>query len=405
MYHIFVENLSKDYRIYDRPIDRLIEAITRRPRNKLFKALTDVSFVIEPNHSLGIIGDNGAGKSTLLKILAGTLTPSEGRVTVTGRVAALLELGAGFHPEFTGRQNISLTCSLLGIPADEIEGREPEIIDFSGLGEFIDRPVKTYSSGMYVRLGFAIATSVDPDILIIDEALAVGDLRFQKKCIDRMSRFKERGKTMLFCSHSMYHIQEICDSVLWLDHGTLQRRGPTDAVVAEYEDYCRAKAASYRSKAHDESVFFQTSDEVAKDCNILSVSMETPEGEPVAELTPFMDLVVRLEVQVNVDDVWPQFGVAFLMSDETIFTASLTHRDGIKCGPYCADQKVTVRLHIHELPIKSGSYKLLGGIADQNGLLWYDIQQIWPVTVRRGDEGIGLVTYRRTWSIDAEAAA
>ena len=191
---IEVENLTKQYRVYLKPFDRLKEALIRRPCHELVEALGDVSFRVTPGDTLGVIGENGAGKSTLLKILAGTVRPTSGNVAKQGRIAALLELGSGFHPEFSGRQNIYLNAALLGLGEKEIKEREESIIEFSELGDVIDRPVKTYSSGMYVRLGFSIATSVDPDVLIIDEALSVGDQRFLKKCVDRMMGFKKREK-------------------------------------------------------------------------------------------------------------------------------------------------------------------------------------------------------------------
>jgi ABC-type polysaccharide/polyol phosphate transport system ATPase subunit len=240
-YSVEVHNVSKTYRLYDRPVDRLKEAVLRRPFHRPFQPLREVSFVVPQGGILGIIGDNGAGKSTLLKILAGTLTPSTGQVLHRGRVAALLELGAGFHQEFSGRQNIYLNASLLGLSDAEIGQREAGIIEFSELAEFIDRPVKTYSSGMYVRLAFSIATSVDPDILIIDEALSVGDAHFQKKCVNRMMQFKEQGKTMLFCTHSMYQIQELCDQVLWLDHGAMQRLDSATEVINAYNAHLESR--------------------------------------------------------------------------------------------------------------------------------------------------------------------
>ena len=187
---ITVSNLHKDFKIYDSPQDRLWEIVLRKPRHQLYHVLTDISFALPDGKSLGIIGDNGAGKSTLLKLLVGTLQPSSGTVQLNGQVAALLELGAGFHPEFTGRRNIFLNASLLGVPDDNIAELEKDIIEFSELDYFIDRPVKTYSSGMYVRLAFSIATMVRPDILVIDEALSVGDMAFQRKCVERMNQFQ-----------------------------------------------------------------------------------------------------------------------------------------------------------------------------------------------------------------------
>ena len=241
MFRVNVQNVHKAYKIYEKPHDRLLEALLRKPRHTVFKALEDISFYLGIGQSLGVIGDNGAGKSTLLKLLAGTVRPTAGAIEINGRVAALLELGAGFHPEFTGRQNIHLNASLLGIPELEIREKEHEIIKFAELETFIDRPVRTYSSGMHVRLAFSIATTVEPDILIIDEALAVGDMAFKRKCVQRMNRFKEQGKTMLFCSHSMYHVQELCDKVIWLENGKIRKAGTCDEVVGMYEDLCNRR--------------------------------------------------------------------------------------------------------------------------------------------------------------------
>ncbi|MBN2232445.1 MAG: ATP-binding cassette domain-containing protein [Deltaproteobacteria bacterium] len=229
--------LTKFYRVYPRPVDRLKEVLLRRPCHQRVEALGEVSVSIGAGETWGLIGDNGAGKSTFLKLLAGTVTPSAGELEIHGRVAALLELGSGFHPEFSGRRNIYLNAALLGLTEAEIRRREPEIIAFAELEEMIDRPVKTYSSGMYVRLAFAIATSVDPDILIIDEALAVGDNHFQRKCIARLMEFRRRGKTILFCSHSLYLINELCGLCLWLAGGTVRQAGDAAAVVAAYQSY------------------------------------------------------------------------------------------------------------------------------------------------------------------------
>ena len=275
MFQVIVEELGKDYRIYARPVDRLLEAILRKPRHRALSAVQGVSFNLLRGQSLGIIGDNGAGKSTLLKLLVGTVSPTAGKMAMSGRVTALLELGAGFHPEFSGRQNIFMNASLLGLSPEEIGEKEEDIIAFSGLGEFIDRPVKTYSSGMYVRLGFAIATSVDPDILIIDEALAVGDMAFQRKCIDRMNLFREQGKTMIFCSHSMYHVKELCDKTLWLDHGRMKGMGPTIELVARYEDFSRGKEVAGRATEK------QYPEVLSEECRILSISLESADGEAV----------------------------------------------------------------------------------------------------------------------------
>jgi lipopolysaccharide transport system ATP-binding protein len=182
-----------------------------------------------------VIGNNGAGKSTLLKLLAGTLQPTTGRLHLQGRVTAILELGAGFHPDFSGRDNLMFAGSFMGISQESLARLAPSIIDFSELHDAIDRPVKTYSSGMVVRLAFALVTAVQPEVLIIDEALAVGDQHFQRKCIARIQQFREAGCTILFCSHSMYHIRQLCGRVLWLADGRLKAMGETEQVLAAYD--------------------------------------------------------------------------------------------------------------------------------------------------------------------------
>lgn len=235
---IRAKNLGKTYRIYERPLDRLRQFLAgnRRQYGRAFCALSDVSFTLPKGEVLGVIGNNGAGKSTLLQLVCGILQPGTGEIAVNGRVAALLELGAGFNPEFTGRENIFLNAAVLGLPQQEIEARYADIVEFSGIGDFIEQPVKTYSSGMYVRLAFSIATSVEPDILVIDEALSVGDGAFARKSFDRIMALRGRGTTILFCSHSMYHIEAICDQVLWLERGQMKRLGAPSQVTSEYRN-------------------------------------------------------------------------------------------------------------------------------------------------------------------------
>lgn len=229
-----VQGLGKCYRIYASPRARLKEMLLGRPAHVPHWALRDVSFELRPGDSVGIIGDNGAGKSTLLKLVAGTLRPTTGRVAANGRLTAILELGAGFHPEFTGRDNIFFAGTLMGIGRAELERRCDDIVAFAELEQSIDQPVKTYSSGMFVRLAFSLVTSVEPEILIVDEALAVGDQHFQKRCIDRMADFARRGVTILFCSHSMHHIHQFCGRALWLEEGTVVADGVAEEVIKAY---------------------------------------------------------------------------------------------------------------------------------------------------------------------------
>jgi lipopolysaccharide transport system ATP-binding protein len=234
---IQAQGLSKTYRLYDRPHHRLLQSLAgeRRRYYREFSALNNVSFELQRGETLGIIGTNGAGKSTLLQLLCGTLQPSDGHVQVQGRIAALLELGAGFNPEFTGRENLTINAAILGLTPRQIEERTEDIIAFADIGDFIDRPVKTYSSGMYVRLAFSVVVHVDPQILIVDEALAVGDALFQFKCMSRMRRMLDDGVSLLFTSHDISAIKALCQRTLWLEKGQTRMLGATPEVTRAYD--------------------------------------------------------------------------------------------------------------------------------------------------------------------------
>lgn len=236
---IQVEGLSKCYHIYDRPRDRLLQMLGRGKKQyfREFWALRDASFSVKRGETVGIIGRNGSGKSTLLQMICGTVAPSIGTVVTHGRVAALLELGAGFNVEFTGRENVMLNAAILGFPAQDMQARMAQVLEFSELGDFLDQPVKTYSSGMYARLAFSIAIHVDPDILIVDEALSVGDARFVAKCMRRIKEIKERGTTILFVSHDVGSIRTLCERVVWLDKGRLVEQGDVFPVTGRYMEF------------------------------------------------------------------------------------------------------------------------------------------------------------------------
>jgi lipopolysaccharide transport system ATP-binding protein len=243
---ISVKNLSKYYQIYDTPRDRLKQFILPRlqplfcmtPRQYFteFKALHDISFEVKRGETVGIIGRNGSGKSTLLQLICGTLAPTHGSIQTHGRVAALLELGSGFNPEFTGRENVYMNASVLGLNREEIDARYPDIVNFADIGDFIDQPVKTYSSGMMVRLAFAVIAHVDADILVIDEALAVGDAVFTQKCMRFLRNFQERG-TLLFVSHDMGSVLNLCERAVWLDKGQLRIMGESKEIAEKYLQY------------------------------------------------------------------------------------------------------------------------------------------------------------------------
>ena len=234
-----VKNLSKIYRIYRNPIDRIRElySIRRRAYHDKFSALEDINFEVFRGETVGIIGPNGSGKSTLLEIIAGTLSPTTGSVEKEGTIAALLELGAGFNPAFSGRDNVYLNASILGIPKQQVEERFSDILSFADIGEFIDHPVSTYSSGMYVRLAFATAISTDPNILIVDEALAVGDIRFQRKCFRRFQEMQDEGRTILFVSHAVELVQAHCSRAIFLNHGRVCEAGDPKIVIQAYLEH------------------------------------------------------------------------------------------------------------------------------------------------------------------------
>ncbi|MDR6971586.1 ABC transporter ATP-binding protein [Leifsonia shinshuensis] len=233
---VSVEHVSKKFRLYHERNQSIKSAIMRGriSLHEDFQALKDVSFDVPAGSTFGLIGSNGSGKSTLLKCLAKIYYPEQGRITMNGRMAALLEVGSGFHQELSGRENVFLNGSILGMSRKEITRKFDEIVEFSGVSEFIDQPVKNYSTGMYVRLGFAIAINVDPDILVVDEVLAVGDAEFQEKCRQKFAEFKAVGKTVILVSHSMDQVQDMCDSVAWLNHGELLAVGDAESTVEAY---------------------------------------------------------------------------------------------------------------------------------------------------------------------------
>lgn len=236
---ISVNHVTKTYQLYDKPSHRLWQALWggKRKYYQEFTAVSDINFSLKKGEVLGVVGVNGAGKSTLLQLIAGTLEPSSGSLKTHGRIAALLELGSGFNLEFTGRENIYLNAATLGLQKAEIDQRIDEIIHFADIGMHIDQPVKTYSSGMHMRLAFSIATSVDPDILIIDEALSVGDGAFARRSFDRIMKIRDRGATVLFCSHTLFHVDVFCNRALWIHHGRVQQLGPVAQVVPRYQEF------------------------------------------------------------------------------------------------------------------------------------------------------------------------
>ena len=242
-YAIELKHITKTYAMYAKPTDRLKEALDfrRRSYHDTFYALNDVNIHVKKGEMIGFIGENGSGKSTLLKIITGVLTPTSGEMQINGNIAALLELGSGFNPEYSGYDNIYLNGMVLGFTKEQVDEMVDDIISFADIGDHLYQPVKTYSSGMFVRLAFAVAINVDPEILIVDEALAVGDLEFQLKCMEKFTEFRNAGKTILFVSHDVNAVRRFCDRVYWLKNGVVENEGETMEVTEEYENFLKRK--------------------------------------------------------------------------------------------------------------------------------------------------------------------
>lgn len=265
---IRVENLSKCYAIYDKPRDRLAQMLLfgRRKFYREFWALRNISFEVKRGETVGIIGRNGSGKSTLLQLICGTLAQTSGTIHTCGRVAALLELGSGFNPEFTGRENVYMNAKVLGLSDEEIDQRMSAIETFADIGDFINQPVKTYSSGMYVRLAFAVAINVDPEILVVDEALAVGDIRFQLKCQRKMDELRDRGTTILLVSHAGGDVVRLCSRAIWLDEGSVRSQGEAKTVVEEYNAFMMHEVGLQSVPS-----FAQTRDEISGQTSLMPI--------------------------------------------------------------------------------------------------------------------------------------
>jgi len=368
-----VSELGKLYKLYDTPRARLRALVTGRELHRPHWALRDVSFSLERGQCLGVIGVNGAGKSTLLKLIAGTLQPTTGSIHRggNGRVTAILELGAGFHPDFTGRENLRFASALIGISAGEVARLEDSIISFAEIEDAIDRPVKTYSSGMTVRLAFSLVTAVEPDILIIDEALAVGDQHFQKKCVERIDSFRRNGCTILFCSHSQYHIRQVCNAALWLDGGSTRVIGPTEMVLAAYESHVRLLDARQPAAAGEASPALPAP--TALDPSRRGVIRELTIG-PLGGGTPPVLQGDSLEVSVVAHvagDEQPNFAVMLEQVGGVGITSVATHVDGT-CASRRPDGMWQVTVTFPDLPLHSGEYVVSAYLFDAHGILVYD---------------------------------
>jgi teichoic acid transport system ATP-binding protein len=362
--------VEKSYRIFSRPADRLRQYFLgkRRTLYREFHALHKVTFSLARGECIAFVGENGSGKSTLLQILAGTLQPSRGKVAVHGRVVALLELGAGFNPEFTGRENVLLNAAIMGFSEGEIRARQDEIFEFSGIQEFIDMPVKTYSSGMYVRLAFAIAVSVNPEVLIVDEALAVGDAAFQYKCLQRIKELQEQGTGIIYVTHDTISAKQIADRVGWLDHGHLRAFGEAISVITEYESFLRTRMG--------ERVLPKLGLESARDPHARAVirqaSFYDGRGDTLKDQITFgtkLQIKIAYEVLAECGDGF-LLGVAMYRNDGTYVCGIHTGLDNFAIPHEIGNHSATVIFE--ELRVISGEYFFNVGIFDKSGLVRWD---------------------------------
>ncbi|MBK8535941.1 MAG: ABC transporter ATP-binding protein [Candidatus Competibacteraceae bacterium] len=376
-------DLSKVYRLYHQPIDRLKELLFQQQRHTDFVALQGVSFELPHGRTLGVVGDNGAGKSTLLQLIAGTLTPTGGIVECDGSVLGLLELGVGFHAEFTGRQNIFLYGDVLGLSRRLLQARFDEIVAFAELEAFIDRPLKTYSTGMRMRLAFSLIASLDPDLLIVDEALSVGDVYFQKKCIDRMMEFKNRGRAILFCSHSLYQVSMFCDETLWLREGRIHLYGETDRVIPAYEAWQAQRSAQRQD----------TEMEMHSNLPARIVSLELLNELPCQRGA---DLRFRLRLESTRDDLPFHVTLSIKMDDGRGVYVTGTHLSG---KPPLRGQHREILITYPQIPLLGGLYSAHARIFDDQGLMVYHEKVLPNLEVRKDSHELGICYLENRWEI------
>lgn len=361
-----VNNLSKRYEIYNSPKDRLLQLIFRKKRKfyKEFWALRDISFELKSGETMGIIGLNGAGKSTLLQLICGTLNPSNGAIQSNARISALLELGAGFNSEFTGRENAIMNCALQGMGRDEIDEKLPLIENFAGIGDYIDQPVKFYSSGMFARLAFSAAIHTNPTLLIIDEALSVGDMAFQEKSISRMKELRESGTSILYVSHSITSVRNFCDKALWLDKGQVRAFGERLAICDEYQrevegmvGHTISNEASHRHVARLDELL-----NLERSLKILTVSTDKSHY--------LMGEDIQLEIQLHFIKTPNSYGIGIIIYDEkgNIVSILNTLRDELTCRIRKEQWTLVIKNH-HLGP---GVYSITVSIPDGDAMFSYD---------------------------------
>jgi ABC-type polysaccharide/polyol phosphate transport system ATPase subunit len=386
--------VSKKFRLIKERNNSLKATILRGRRVVAddFWALRGVSFEVYQGETFGLIGENGSGKSTMLKCLTGILRPNEGSVAVHGKVSALLELGAGFHPELSGRENVFLNGAILGLSQKELRRRFDEIVEFAGIGQFIDEPVKNYSSGMYVRLGFSVAINVDPDVLLVDEVLAVGDEGFQRKCNEKFADLRSHGKTIVLVSHGMSTVQNLCDRVAWFSHGQLMQAGPPNEVIEAYVETVQVN---------------REVDELGRprwgsgEGRITEVELLDGDRQPATKLHGGEPALLRIHYQMEQAIERPVFSLAIHTIDG--FVVSGPKSRDVGCVPEKLNGTGRVDVTFDELRLLPGTYDLTVALTDYSSLHAYDVRHdIVRFDVERGafQEDAGVVALGGRWEVD-----
>ncbi len=386
---IEAENLGKCYRMRGLGPPTLFGALrdfaTRRKPGE-FWAIRNATFSIPKGCTVGVIGPNGAGKSSTLGLAAGTITPTEGRIRAHGRISSLLELGAGFHPDLTGRENVFLNAALLGIAREDIRKRFDAILDFSGLHDFIDQPVKHYSSGMYVRLGFAVATEVDPDILLVDEVLAVGDIAFQLKCLDRIRQFQKRGKTLMFVSHALQTVEEFCDEAFLIHKGQLVDRGdPASVILNMIRNHSGEGGGIYAQEFGSREVEFT------------HVRLLDAQGEEALQFTSGQPLTVEIHYTAHQRVEKPVFGYSLKTANGMYLYGSNTQIDAHDI-PVLEPGPGSFRFRFAPLLLREGNYFLSLSLHSWDHATQYHRREDWyPFGVRNNNDAPGILTLPTLW--------
>jgi ABC-2 type transport system ATP-binding protein len=396
---IVAENVSRRFRVYPQRHVTLKESIVRWRHLRPVEvwALTDVSFRIEPGESVGFMGRNGSGKTTLLRLLAGVFRPTNGRLSVAGQVGSLLELGAGFHHDFTGRDNIYLSASIYGLRKQEVDRRFDEIVEFSELERFIDLPVRTYSAGMYMRLGFSIAVNVDADILLLDEVFAVGDEAFQRKCVDRILEFKRQGKTIAFVSHSGAALERMCDRAVLLRQGLVEYNGETGEAIRRYQELLAdeedpaERAAGLQEWGTGEA-------------QVTAVRLESAAGEVQEDFMPGDHVVLRLAVHSRQRIDPPRLAIE--LRDVTGALLSREEQDLGELGWDREGHDAEVRFDIPRLPLVEGRFQFNVSLMDgARARRYHSVEKAAEFSVIPQGEAHGFVLFEGDWSLEQASPA